>query len=84
MILDALKKRLYKNEQKHPGKWLKELPAKVWGLRIQPSHNTGVSPYFMVFGFEASYQLTSPSEHQESRTIMRKTLTRLAFLSLTV
>ena len=33
MILDALKKRLYKNEQKHPGKWLKELPAMVWGLR---------------------------------------------------
>ena len=27
MILDALKKRLYKNEQKHPGKWLKELLA---------------------------------------------------------
>ena len=33
MILDALKKRLYKNEQKHPSKWLKELPAVVWGLR---------------------------------------------------
>jgi hypothetical protein len=30
MILDTLKKRLYKNEQKHPGKWLKELPAMVW------------------------------------------------------
>ena len=25
----------------------------VWGLRTQPSRNTGVSPYFMVFGFEA-------------------------------
>ena len=22
----------------------------VWGLRTQPSRNTGVSPYFMVFG----------------------------------
>jgi hypothetical protein len=32
MILDALKKRLHKNE-KHLGKWLKELPAVVWGLR---------------------------------------------------
>jgi hypothetical protein len=53
MILDALKKRLYKNEQKHPGKWLKELPAKVWGLWTQPNRNTGVSPYFMVFGSEA-------------------------------
>ena len=53
MILDMLKKRLYKKEQKHPGKWLKELPAMVWGLRTQPSRNTGVSPYFMVFVSEA-------------------------------
>jgi hypothetical protein len=27
MVLDALKKRLYEKEQKHPGKWLKELSA---------------------------------------------------------
>ena len=53
MILDALKKRLYKNEQRHPDKWLKELQAMVWGLRTQPSCNTSVSPYFMVFGSEA-------------------------------
>ena len=25
----------------------------VWGLRTQSSHNTDVSPYFMVFGSEA-------------------------------
>ena len=30
MILDALKKRLYEKEQKHPRKWLKELLAVVW------------------------------------------------------
>jgi len=29
MILDALKKRLYTNEQKHLGKWLKKLLAVV-------------------------------------------------------
>jgi hypothetical protein len=29
MILDTLKKRLYEKEQKHPGKWLKELLAMV-------------------------------------------------------
>jgi transposase InsO family protein len=52
MILDALKKRLYKNDRKHPGKWLKELPAVVLGLRTQPSCTTGVSPYFMVFSSE--------------------------------
>jgi hypothetical protein len=29
MILDALKKRLYKENDKHLGRWLKELPAVV-------------------------------------------------------
>ncbi|XP_066341613.1 uncharacterized protein [Miscanthus floridulus] len=53
MILDALKKRLHEKEEKHPGRWLKELPAVVWGLRTQPSRNTGVSPYFLVYGSEA-------------------------------
>jgi hypothetical protein len=53
MILDVLKKRLYRANNKHPGRWLKELPTVVWGLRTQPSRNTSVSPYFMVFGSEA-------------------------------
>ncbi|XP_066315445.1 uncharacterized protein [Miscanthus floridulus] len=53
IILDALKKRLYEKERKHLGKWLKELLVVVWGLRTQPSRNTGVSPYFMVFGSKA-------------------------------
>jgi hypothetical protein len=33
MILDALKKRLYRENDKHPDRWLKELLAMVWGLR---------------------------------------------------
>jgi hypothetical protein len=53
MILDALKKRLYRENKKAPDRWLKELPAVVWGLRTQPSRNTGASPYFMVYGAEA-------------------------------
>ena len=53
MILDALKKRLYQKEEKHPSIWLKELLAMVWGLRTQASHSTGVSPYFLVYGSEA-------------------------------
>ena len=32
MTLDALKKRLYKKDEKHSGRWLKELPVVVWGL----------------------------------------------------
>ena len=33
MIIDALKKRLYKVNDKAAGRWMKELPAVVWGLR---------------------------------------------------
>jgi hypothetical protein len=29
MVLDALKKRLYKENDKHPRRWLKELSAVV-------------------------------------------------------
>jgi len=53
MIIDALKKRLYTENDRAPGCWMKELPAVVWGLRTQPSRNTGVSPYFMIYGAEA-------------------------------
>jgi hypothetical protein len=53
MILDALKKSLYRENKKAPDRWLKELPAVVWGLRTQPSQNMGTSPYFMVYGAEA-------------------------------
>jgi hypothetical protein len=53
MILDALKKRLNQKEEKHPARWLKELPAVVWGLRTQASRSTGMTPYFLVYGSEA-------------------------------
>jgi len=53
MIIDALKKRLYNENDMAPGRWMKELPAVVWGLSTQPSQNTGVSPYFMIYGAEA-------------------------------
>jgi len=53
MILDALKKRLFQKDDKHPGRWLKELPAVVWGLCTQACHSTGMSPYFLVYGSEA-------------------------------
>ena len=53
MILDALKNRLYQKDEKHLGRWLKELPAVVRGLRTQTSCNTGVSPYYLVYSSEA-------------------------------
>jgi hypothetical protein len=35
------------------GKWIKELPNTLWGLRTQPSKPRGQSPYFLVYGSEA-------------------------------
>jgi hypothetical protein len=74
MILDALKKRLYRANDKHPRRWLKELLSVVWGLRTQPSRNPGVSPYFMVFGSEAmlpadiAFQSPRVENHDEERS----------------
>ena len=51
--IDALKKRLYTENDRAPGQWMKELPAVVWGLRTHASCNTGVSPYFMVYDTKA-------------------------------
>jgi hypothetical protein len=44
---------MYRENDKAPGRCIKELPAMVWGLQTQPSRNTGVSPYFMVYSAEA-------------------------------
>jgi hypothetical protein len=74
MILDALKKRLYRENDKHPRRWLKLLSVVVWGLRNQPSRNTGISPYFMVFGSEAvlpadiAFQSPRVENHDEERS----------------
>jgi hypothetical protein len=53
MVLDALKKRLHDTAKTKRGKWIKELPNVLWGLRTQPSKPTGQSPYFLVYGSEA-------------------------------
>jgi hypothetical protein len=53
MVLDALKKRLHDAANTKGGKWIKELPNALGGLRTQPSKPTGQSPYFLVYGSEA-------------------------------
>ena len=52
MVLDALKKRLYDAANTKGGKWIKELPNALWGLRTQPTKPTGQSPYFLIYGSE--------------------------------
>jgi hypothetical protein len=53
MVLDALKKRLHNAANTKGGKWIKELPNALWGLRTQPTKPKGQSPYFLVYGSKA-------------------------------
>jgi hypothetical protein len=53
MVIDALKKRLHDAANTKGGKWIKELPNALWGLRTQPTKSTRQSPYFLVYGSEA-------------------------------
>jgi hypothetical protein len=53
MVLDTLKKRLHNDANTKGGKWIKELPNTLWGLRTQPSKPKGQSPYFLVYSSEA-------------------------------
>jgi hypothetical protein len=53
LVLDALKKRLHNAANTKGGKWIKEIPNALWGLRTQPTKPTGQSPYFLVYGSEA-------------------------------
>jgi hypothetical protein len=53
MVLDALKKRLHDAANTKGGKWIKELPNALWGLRTQPTKPTGQSPHLLVYSFEA-------------------------------
>jgi hypothetical protein len=53
IVLEALKKRLHDAANTKGGKWIKELPNALWGLRTQPTKLTGPSPYFLVYGSKA-------------------------------
>jgi hypothetical protein len=53
MVLDALKKLLHDAANTKGGKWIKELPNALWGLRTQPTKPTRQSPNFLVYGSEA-------------------------------
>jgi transposase InsO family protein len=53
MILQGLKPRIFDQLNKSGRKWLQELPAVVWSLRITPSRATGFTPFFLVHGVEA-------------------------------
>jgi hypothetical protein len=53
MILEALRKEVFDNNEKFARKWIRELPYVIWSLRTQPSRALhGNTPFFMVYGSE--------------------------------
>jgi hypothetical protein len=58
MVLDALKKRLHDAANSKGGKWIKELPNTLWGLRTQPSKPTKQSSLPMSYGTHHQWSIT--------------------------
>jgi hypothetical protein len=54
MVLQALKDHIYDDASNYATRWLAELPHVIWGLRTQVSSATGFSPFFLVYGSEAT------------------------------
>ena len=53
MILTGLKPRIFDRLKPDAGKWVKELPWVLWGLRTNVSRATGQSPFSLVYVSEA-------------------------------
>ncbi|XP_066396369.1 uncharacterized protein [Miscanthus floridulus] len=53
MILQGLKPRIFNRLNKFGGRWVAELPAVLWSLRMTPSRATSYTPFFMVYGSKA-------------------------------
>jgi transposase InsO family protein len=66
MILQGLKPRIYNDLNKFARRWMKELPSVVWSLRMTPSRAMGFTPFFLVYGAEAT--LPTDLEYGSSRT----------------
>ena len=49
MVLQGLKPRIFNWLNKFGGRWVTELPAVLWSLRMTLSQATGYMPFFMVY-----------------------------------
>lgn len=53
MTLEALKPRILDRLKKFMGRWVGEVPAILWSLRMAPNRSTGFTPFYKVYGAEA-------------------------------
>lgn len=72
-ILRGIKPRLMVLLECTMGCWVEELPSVLWGIRTTPNRSTGYTPFFLVYGAQAYYQVTSEMTHHESPPMWNKT-----------
>jgi hypothetical protein len=65
MILKGPKPRIIDRLKPYTRKWVKELPSVLWTLRTTLSHDTGHTPFSLVYGSQA--MLPTEVEHKSFR-----------------
>ena len=53
MVLQGLKPRIFDGLNKYAGRWVTEVPAILWSLRMTPNRSTGFTPFFLAYGAKA-------------------------------
>ena len=52
MVLQGLKPRIFDRLNKYAGRWVAEVPAILWSLRMTLNRSTGFTPFFLAYGAE--------------------------------
>ena len=49
----GLKPCIFDRLNKYAGRWVVEVPAILWSLRMTPNRSIGFTPFFLAYGAEA-------------------------------
>jgi len=52
MVLQGLKSCIFDRLNKHAERWVAEVQAILWSLRMTPNRSTGFTPFFLAYGAE--------------------------------
>ena len=53
MVLQGLKSCIFDRLNKYIGRWVTEVPAILWSLKMTPNRSIGFTPFFLAYGAEA-------------------------------
>ena len=53
MVLQGLKPSIFNRLNKFGARWVADVPAVLWSLRMTPSRATGYTPFFMIYASKA-------------------------------